>query len=269
MGVSAANAVRKLIGFVGIAGDGMFRIQGQYRYLSCALLIAALVALSALAEEPKSDQRDGERVLAIDVLLLPDAKMEAAANDVNAKLRENYPAGYILGPDQAAHITLVHRYVREKDLPAIEKAVAKVAAADKPLEWTLTATRLENGIWAGVAITTIAVTPTRALSRLQLAVVKAVEPFAVTGGTAAAFSKSKELPKIDREIVDYVENFVRNSSGAKFNPHVTVGVAHEDFVKKLEAAPFESFTFRPSGVAIYQLGNFGTAQKKLWEWKAE
>jgi hypothetical protein len=30
--------------------------------------------------------------------------------------------------------------------------------------------------------------------------------------------------------------------------------------------PFESFTFAPAGAAVYQLGQFGTAAKKLYEW---
>jgi hypothetical protein len=101
---------------------------------------------------------------------------------------------------------------------------------------------------------------------LQLAVVKAVEPYAVQGGTAEAFSKSKELQKIEPAIVAYVEKFVPNSSGVKYNPHVTVGVAREEFVEKLKAAPFESFSYKPASVAIYQLGSYGTAQKMLWEW---
>ena len=32
------------------------------------------------------------------------------------------------------------------------------------------------------------------------------------------------------------------------------------------AEPFEPFTFSPAGAAIYQLGPFGTAAKKLKEW---
>jgi hypothetical protein len=32
------------------------------------------------------------------------------------------------------------------------------------------------------------------------------------------------------------------------------------------AEPFESFTFSPAGAAVYQLGPFGTAAKKLREW---
>jgi len=30
--------------------------------------------------------------------------------------------------------------------------------------------------------------------------------------------------------------------------------------------PFESFTFAPAGAAVYHLGHFGTAAKKLKEW---
>jgi hypothetical protein len=40
-------------------------------------------------------------------------------------------------------------------------------------------------------------------------------------------------------------------------------------VKQLTLEPFEKFSFKPAGVAIYQLGNFGTAQKKLWEWNSK
>jgi hypothetical protein len=32
------------------------------------------------------------------------------------------------------------------------------------------------------------------------------------------------------------------------------------------AEPFDAFTFSPVGAAVYQLGPFGTAAKKLKEW---
>src|SRR4051812_30464402 len=60
---------------------------------------------------------DSDRVIAIDVLLEPGPVMVAKAEAANAKLRTNYPEGYRLGREQVAHISLVHRYVHEKDLP--------------------------------------------------------------------------------------------------------------------------------------------------------
>jgi hypothetical protein len=55
-------------------------------------------------------------------------------------------------------------------------------------------------------------------------------------------------------------------SGANYNPHVSTGVAPTDYLEKMQAEPFESFSFSPAGAAVYQLGPFGTAAKKLKEW---
>ncbi len=241
---------------------------GRFPIVALWTILATAPALAqGVSGSEASAKTNGDRIIAIDVLLEPGPVMVAKAAAANAALRANYPQGYTLGHDQVAHITLVHRYVYEKDLPAIETAVAKVAAKERPLKWQLTATEFGYSIWVGLATTVIGIERTPELSRFDAEIVKAVEPFAVPEGTAAAFSTSRELPKIDDKIVTYVARFVPNSSGDNYRPHVTVGVAHEDFVKQLKGAPFEQFSFKPASVAIYQLGNFGTAQKKLWEWK--
>src|SRR5437868_11124014 len=97
----------------------------------------ALVAHAAKPEIRQPSQSNGDRVIAIDVLLEPGPVMVAKAEAANAKLRANYPEGYTLGRDQVAHISLVHRYVHEKDLPAINAAVSEVAAKERPLQWQL------------------------------------------------------------------------------------------------------------------------------------
>ena len=33
------------------------------------------------------------------------------------------------------------------------------------------------------------------------------------------------------------------------------------------AQPFDAFTFSPSALSVFQLGNFGTARKKLEAWE--
>ncbi len=222
---------------------------------------------NCLAQQPITEA-DVDRIVAIDVLLEPDATMVKRAVAANAELREDYPQGYTLGPEQVPHVTLVQRYVNAADLKAIEAAVSAVLAKEDPRKLQLTATGYAYAPWAGVSITGIAVEPTPALSRLQANIVKEVEPFAVPDGTIAAFSTSKELPKVEEAIVDYVKTFVPKASGDKYNPHVTIGAGREAFVKQLKAKPFQEFTFKPVGVAIHQLGGFGTAQKGLWQWKA-
>jgi 2'-5' RNA ligase len=237
----------------------------MFKFVLCLAAIAALASVTSAAENTAAVKTD--RVLAIDVLLLPDAKMNDKATAVNARLRANYPQGYTLGADQVPHITLVHRFVRENDLPAIEKALEKVLAQHNPLREELTANGYTSAVWGDITITTIGIERTIKLGRLQEEVVKAVQPFAVDDGTTAAFSTTKELPKVEEQIVDYVKTFVPKASGQNYRPHVTVGVANADFVKDLKAAPFENFTFKPAAAAIYQLGSFGTAQKELWRWK--
>ena len=112
--------------------------------------------------------------------------------------------------------------------------------------------------------------PTHVLIRYQKKLIDAVAPFTVETGNAAAFVTTKEDPDINQPTIDYVKTYVPNETGKKFNPHVTIGVATEDYLKKMLEEKFEEFTFSPAGASVYHLGNFGTAQKKLksWELKA-
>ena len=55
-------------------------------------------------------------------------------------------------------------------------------------------------------------------------------------------------------------------AGEHFNPHVSTGNAPTTYLDQMIAEPFEPFAFSPSGAAVYQLGPFGTAAKKLKAW---
>ena len=234
--------------------------------ISFALVITASPA--ARAVEPAAQApSDPSRIIAIDVLLEPSAEMARFAEAANKGVRRDYPAGYTLGANHAPHISLVHRYVRAGDLPQLEAKLAALLAADNPLLFQLTAVGYEHSQWEGLALMTIAIESSVQLNRVHAKIAEAVEPFSVLTGTADAFAVSRELPKIDASIVDYVKNFIPNASGKNYKPHITIGLAHEFIAKDLEAIRFPHRTFRPGAVAIYQLGNFGTAQKKLWTWK--
>ena len=202
-----------------------------------------------------------DKLIAIDILLEPDQTMIGKATAVNARLRGNYAAGYELDATHAPHVTLLQRFVRAKDFDAVTTALAKVFAVEQPTQLQLKAKAIDYVIWGGVAVTVLVVKRTPELMRLHQKVIEAVTPFSVSGGSAAAFVGADA----NRETIGWVETFVPKSSGTNYIPHVTSGVAKEDFVKQMKAEPFEAFTFKPVGVAIYQLGNFGTAAKKLWQ----
>ena len=61
--------------------------------------------------------------------------------------------------------------------------------------------------------------------------------------------------------------FVPNQTGKKFNPHVSIGVSTEDYLRKMMNENFGTFTFSLAGAAVYHLGNLGTARTKLKGWE--
>jgi len=228
-------------------------------------LYAQTVANRASENQGAAMQITTDQLIAIDVLLEPNPTMVEKSNAVNARLRGNYPAGYALDATHAPHVTLLQRFVRAKDLDAVTAALTKVFATERPTDLQLKATGYLYGIWGGAAVTAFVVERTPELMRLHQKVIDVVAPFSVSNGSAAAFVGTG----INAETIGWVEHFIPESSGAKYLPHVTLGVANEDFVKGIKAAPFQEFTFKADGVALYQLGNFGTAAKKLWEYQGQ
>ena len=67
-------------------------------------------------------------------------------------------------------------------------------------------------------------------------------------------------------MIQYVSTFVPKMSGTNFNPHVSTGVAPKEYLDQMLDEPFTSFTFSPAGAAVFQLGPYGTAAKKLKAW---
>ncbi len=227
---------------------------------------ATLACAEARAEEPNA-------VTAIDILLEPDATMIQHAKAANERLLQSFPKGFALGKSHQPHISCLQRYVRTADLDKVYEAVNNVLAEEKPATWTLKAHKYYfipgTGAMKELGLAGIVVEPTDDLLRYQQKLIDAVTPFTVKTGTAAAYVTTKEAPDINVQTIEYVEKFVPNETGKKFNPHVTIGLATQDYLKQMLEEKFESFTFSPAGASVYHLGNFGTARKKLhgWEFK--
>ena len=105
--------------------------------------------------------------------------------------------------------------------------------------------------------------PTPEILKLQADIIAAVKPFTMATGPIGAFTAAHEDPALDAVLIAYVSTFVPKMSGENFNPHVSTGVAPVAYLDAMLAEPFANFTFSPAGAAVYQLGPFGTAAKKL------
>ncbi len=229
----------------------------------CALAMQGRNAQAQQASRPAEQ----DPVTAIDILLEPDATMLQHAEAVNARLVKVYPKGFSLDATHRPHITMVQRFVRTADLDKVYAAVGKVFASANVTPMKLEAFKYYYLPIKDIGLSGIVAKPTAELLKLQQDVIAAVTPFTVETGTSAAFVTTPEDPVIDPFLIEYVSVFVPKYSGEHFNPHVTTGLASREYLDKMLAEPFEPFTFSPAGAAVYQLGQFGTAAKKLKAWE--
>jgi phosphoserine phosphatase len=205
-------------------------------------------------------------VTAIDILLNPDATMLRYSAADNASLLRAYPKGFALDASHRPHITMLQCFVRTADLGKVYAAVGKVLASANVNAMKLEATKRYYLLAGELGVAGIVAKPTAELSKLQADIIAAVAPFTAVTGPIGAFTAGHGNPAIDAMMIDYVSTFVEKAAGEKFNPHVSTGNAPLGDLDKLLAEPFTPFTFSPAGAAVYQLGPYGTAAKKLKEW---
>ena len=225
----------------------------------CAL---AMQGTNVYAASPSTVQIP---VTAIDIALEPDATMMKHAEAVNARLLKVYPKGFAMDASHHPHITMLQSYIRTADLDKAYAAAGSVLASAHLTRMKLKAFKFYFIPTEELGLAGIVVEPTPELIKLQQDIIDAVAPYAEKTGTAAAFVATPEDPDINPAGMEYIVTFVPKASGKNFNPHVTVGLAPQDFLKPMLAEPFEVFTFSPAGASVYHLGNYGTARAKLKE----
>lgn len=207
-----------------------------------------------------------EPVTAIDILLEPDATMLRHAQANNARLRSVFPSGFALDETHRPHITLIQRFVRTADLDRVYAAAEKVLAGANVTRMKLEAFKYYYAPGKDVGVAGIVIRVTPELLKLQRELIAAVAPFTVKTGSMGAFTASHSDPADDTALISYVSTFVSEQTGEHFNPHVSTGVAPRDYLDKMIAEQFQPFTFSPVNAAVYQLGPFGAAAKKLKVW---
>ena len=202
-------------------------------------------------------------VTAIDILLEPDATMLQHCEANNARLLGVFPKGFALDATHTPHITMLQCFVSTADLDKVYAAARKVLATANVTAIKLEAFKYYYAPGGAVGVAGICAKPTMEIIKLQADIIAAVKPFMVETGPIGAFTAPHDDPATDAALIGYVTTFVPKYSGENFNPHVSTGVAPKEYLDQMLAEPFNPFTFSPAGAAVYQLGPFGTAAKKL------
>ncbi|MGA3328775.1 MAG: hypothetical protein ABSF45_30365 [Terriglobia bacterium] len=226
---------------------------------------ACLLAMAALSAQIQAADTAGKpsKVTAIDILLEPDATMLQHSADNNARLLAVFPKGFSLDATHTPHITVLQCFVRTADLKKVYAAAGKVLAAVNVKGMKLEAFKYYYAPGGAVGVAGICARPTPEILKLQADIIAAVKPFTMETGPIGAFTAPHDDAATDAALIGYVSTFVPKMSGENYNPHVSTGVAPTAYLDQMLAEPFATFTFSPAGAAVYQLGPFGTAAKKL------
>jgi hypothetical protein len=259
------NGRRLSLNLTDVAGDAASvpGPLGHPRHLRALVFTAIVLGLACMLAFGQASVAQQNPVTAIDIALEPDATMIEHARAANTRLLKSFPKGFALDATHHPHVTMLQQFVRTDDLDKVFAAANAVLAKEKPKAWTLMAFKYYYIPSPPFGLAGIVVEPSEDLHRLQDELIKAAQPYTVKTGTPAAFFSEEGGRDIQEDLIEYVANFVTVAAGKRFNPHVTIGVAMETYLKEMLAEPFASFTFSPVGASVYQLGTFGTARKEL------
>ncbi len=204
---------------------------------------------------------------AIDVLVNPDDQTLDQARAWNARMRESVPDGFSLDATHQPHITTLQRYVRTAALDQVYDAVMTTVARIGSGGLSYQGVAIRHAEWGvpGQGLAAILVRPGPPVLDFQASLLAAIAPFTEPQGDADAYV-AEPGERITRSTFDWVEGYVPGQIGERYTPHVTVGFATLEDLERIEAEPFDAFDIQPESIAVYQLGNNGTARRLLASW---
>lgn len=203
------------------------------------------------------------KIIAIDVLLTVPDDVYQHAIALNQSLLNDNPDNFQLDDRHIPHITLLQAYVLESDLMTIQKELAPLYKTIQ--NDTLWANHLQYNKDKPRSFSSIGIEKNELLLALHKNVIARLQPYILADGNQEAYVQNPDGSPIDDFTIAYVPKFISHYSYENFNPHISLGVAQTSVLDSLDAHGFRAIKFRATSISVYQLGNFGTAQKQLWK----
>jgi hypothetical protein len=215
----------------------------------------------------RSESEDApDWVTAIDIALIADMTVIRHGLVLDARLSEPRGADSL---DAAYHLrlTTLQCYVNTGALPAVYAATGAVLRLTNPAAWELTAIGYEAVEKDdGSAHVRLLIRPDAAWLHMQHQLMFTLVPHFGLPGTADSFASTGDDVDFDPAAVERVAAFAQGKTGSKFRPHLDLGVGPWADARAIAAEPFEAFTFRPAGAAIYHLSCDVSARVRLQSW---
>lgn len=193
-------------------------------------------------------------MLAIDVVLIPDAELLAAAITLNRALQGVPDAPIVL--DQATclpHISLAMGCVREDAIPSVAALIEAIAGALPPVTLIPTGfhVRLSQ---TGYVVASLELARTAPLQSLHESLMRGVEPFVSRDARPEMFVAPES---ISSSTIRWVNECGSAASFDRFWPHITLGMGEVPAGATLPASG------RSSRLALCQLGPHCTCRRVL------
>ena len=190
-----------------------------------------------------------EKLLAIDVAILPPADVSTRAVELNASMTGEGAQDLHLDAEHLPHITLTQLFVREDELDVAADHIGAVLRGQPLLRVQV------SGVVRSGHTLSMAIERTPALVGLHEQLMEALRGVERPAATPAAFFAG------DARIADvlWVSGYRLKSSFGEYLPHITLGHG--------EAPPaIEPFAFDATTVAACHLGKFCTCRRVLRTW---
>ena len=188
--------------------------------------------------------------IAIDVAVLLPTHTRAVVARLNARFDVAVGDGFRFDATHHPHITLGQHFVNADRLADVRARVANVLSGLPPLDLRVTGARV------GRTAQALEVAPTPAVQRVHERVMDALAPYEAPGG-AAAFQHDDAPPR--HADVVWVTRFRAESSYARFDPHITIGIGPDPVT-------VDPFTFTAREIAVCRLGRCCTCRDQLARW---
>jgi hypothetical protein len=191
--------------------------------------------------------------LAVDIVLLPSEPMTDRVIEVNRELVQRSGKKIVLDRTCCLpHISLCMGVLKEKDLRAVSRILARIAEQTAPL--TLTAVRLTARADSNEEMVSgFEIKPTKEIKQIHETVMAETAKFLTHKATPAMLAPP---PPFSDGTFQWIKNYPFESSFSKFRPHITAG-----FGEALRVTLPIRFT-APT-LALCHLGNHCTCRKIL------
>jgi hypothetical protein len=190
--------------------------------------------------------------IAVDIVLLPEADMADRAIAINQALVEKHGSDIVLDRVHCLpHVSLAMGCIQPDALQAIASDLQS-AKRKYPVK-KLHVKHLVQNHHGGTVVSSIELQAREDLQQLQVQVMRTLAPYFSYEVSESMFAGERPIAS---STLNWVQNFPQQSSGDKFQPHITLGYG--------PCAPVElPATFSPEALAVCHLGNHCTCRKVL------